>query len=306
MAESSPGWLADFPEKLRGPLERCVSGEAAPHLALMQLLIEVADPAEAERSLLAALAGAGDRNELAARRLRSALMVWRAHPDAWAVVRRVVDGVEHGAPAKSGDPVAHWAATFDRAVRASPEGSVALYSLGSPKILAQATAEIVALLGQWGLLGPGRTVLDLGCGIGRMAAALAPQVDLIVGLDISAEMLAAARARCAKLSNVEWLQGNGRDLALFEEARFDLMLAVDCFPYLVLSGLAAQHVQEAARVLRPGGSLVVFNYSYRADLEADRREIAGAAASCGLQVHRNGTRDLTCWDGVTFHLVRRT
>ena len=63
---------------------------------------------------------------------------------------------------------------YDRAVAVAPEAAVALYSLGDPAILERATAELAALLGDWGFLGADRDALDIGCGIGRIEQALAP------------------------------------------------------------------------------------------------------------------------------------
>src|SRR3712207_7304912 len=50
-----------------------------------------------------------------------------------------------------------------------------------------------------GLLAPTHTVLDFGCGIGRVAEALSGQVGFIIGTDISGEMIEAAQRRCAGL-----------------------------------------------------------------------------------------------------------
>ena len=68
---------------------------------------------------------------------------------------------------------------FDRAVAVAPEAAVALYSLGSADILERATSEIVNRLAEWGLLRSDASVLDIGCGIGRIERALAPQVGAI-------------------------------------------------------------------------------------------------------------------------------
>jgi DNA-binding transcriptional ArsR family regulator len=54
-----------------------------------------------------------------------------------------------------------------------------------------------------GLLPPDLTVADLGCGAGTLAAALAPHVGRVIGVDQSAAMLRAARRRLAGLDNVE-------------------------------------------------------------------------------------------------------
>ena len=206
----------------------------------------------------------------------------------------------------AGNALEHWRQWFDGAVRASPEASVALYSLGDAALLDRATAEVVGLLEQLGVLAPEREVLDVGCGIGRFVQALAPQVAAVVGIDIAPGMIAAAQQRCAGLSNVRLLLTSGRDLAGFGCASFDLVLAVDTVPYLYRTDLrlVETHVLETARVLRPGGDLVILNLSYRGDLDRDRRDAAGLAEQAGLAILRNGTSDLRLWDGRTFHLRR--
>ncbi|HJU20255.1 MAG TPA: class I SAM-dependent methyltransferase, partial [Stellaceae bacterium] len=195
---------------------------------------------------------------------------------------------------------------FDRAAAAAPEAAVALYSLGSPAILKRATAEIVARLAEWRLIGPERRVLDLGCGIGRIAQALAPRVGAVTGIDISPAMIARARRRCRGLATVAFRTCAGTDLAEFADGSFDLILAVDSFPYLVAAGpeVTARHFADAARLLPPGGAFLIVNFSYRGDLTADRRDAARLAAAHGFAVRRLGTRDFALWDGASFLMMR--
>jgi SAM-dependent methyltransferase len=195
---------------------------------------------------------------------------------------------------------------FDRAVALSPATAVALYSLGSPEILDRATREIVARLGAWRLLGPDRAVLDIGCGIGRIEEALAPYVGAIVGVEVAPGMLAEARRRCRGLAKVGFVRTDGRRLAAFADGTFDLVLAVDSFPYLVAAdpAIAAAHVADSARLLRPGGALAILNYSYRGDLAADRADLARLAAANGLALRHAGTCDFTLWDAAGFLLCR--
>ena len=56
------------------------------------------------------------------------------------------------------------------------------------------------------------------------------------------------------------------------------------------------------RALRPGGDLLVFNWSYRGDPARDEAE---ARATPGFDVLRAGERPFRIWDGVGFHLRRR-
>ena len=104
--------------------------------------------------------------------------------------------------------------------------------------------------------------------------------------------------------DVCFLRTSGRDLGAFPDSIFDLVCAVDSFPYLFIAGLADLHVHEAARVLKPGGNLIVLNYSYRGDEDADRADILRLARDLGLTVRRNGTRDFELWDGISFLLQK--
>jgi SAM-dependent methyltransferase len=267
----------------------------------MHLLGEATSPAEAEAALADLADLAGEDGE----RVRAIRDLWRKSPSAWATVKGVLGRIEHGGEAGSVEAgIARWAVLFDGAAQAHPEGSVALYALGDPDLLQAATAEIVTALDAWGLLGPDRDVLDLGCGIGRVSAALAPQVRSVAGLDIAPAMIAAAETRSAGSGNLRFLLGSGRDLAPFADRSLDLVLAVDSFPYLVQLGgaLAERHVAEAARTLRPGGSLMILNYSYRGDDGRDRAEIRRLADAHGFTVARAGERPFTLWDGLAFHL----
>lgn len=303
-------WLARVPERLRAGLVRCASGETPANVAVMQLHADSLAENEVEVVLADALQAARDAfsvDALVVERLGAALDVARTHRGAFAIVKTLLHGLPHCDVAS--DPqqgVARWAAAFDAAVRAFPEASVALYALGDPRLLRAATNEVVELLRVERLLGPGRDVLEIGCGIGRFQEALAPEVKSVVGIDISAGMIAAARKRCEHLANVRLLQSSGRDLAQFTNESFDVVLAVDAFPYVVQSGmaLAATHFREAARVLRRDGQLLVLNFSYRGDTELDRADVARLAAKAGLRVLRDGTREFALWDALTFQLAK--
>jgi SAM-dependent methyltransferase len=153
-----------------------------------------------------------------------------------------------------------------------------------------------------GLLAGRPDILDLGCGIGRLVAALAAEAGSVLGLDVSPAMIAEARARHPGL---RFETCSGGDLAGLGDASCDLVLAVDVFPYLVQGGLglAGRMMAECARVLRPGGTLLILNFSYRG-IAADRHDLPGIAAACGFTVLRDGVREFVLWDGAIFWLRR--
>jgi SAM-dependent methyltransferase len=104
-----------------------------------------------------------------------------------------------------------------------------------------------------GLLDDRWTVGDLGCGTGEVTATLAPFVRRVIAVDGSTEMLAAARERLRGVANVDLRAGELERLplrpALLDAAVVMLVLHYVPEPTRVL--------REAARVLKPGGRLLV-------------------------------------------------
>jgi ArsR family transcriptional regulator len=96
-------------------------------------------------------------------------------------------------------------------------------------------------------------VLDVGSGDGAAAAALAPYCRSLTLVDLSPRLIDGARARLAKFERVRAEVADAHALP-FEEARFDSVLL---FHTLTYAALPARALGECARVLRPGGRLVV-------------------------------------------------
>jgi SAM-dependent methyltransferase len=284
-------------------LHRCAAGEISSAVALVRLLIACGDLDRVQSALAGLARSEGEPG------LRGAIEHMRelidGNPARAALVQDMLREERTSArPVGEADAIERCRHLFDRLASTNAEASVALYSLGEPGLLHAATAEVVELLESVEVLGPQRRVLDIGCGIGRMAQALAGRVAAITGIDIAPGMIEAARQRCAGLPNVTLRPSSGRDLSPFPAASFDLALAIDAMPYLYRAGsaLVAAHFADVARVLRPGGDFVILNLSYRGDLELDREDACGLGQAVGLRVLRSGTSDLRLWDGTTFHL----
>jgi ubiquinone/menaquinone biosynthesis C-methylase UbiE len=121
-------------------------------------------------------------------------------------------------------------------------------------------ADLIALLA---LLDDSWAVGDLGCGTGRISQLLAPCVSRVIAVDASEEMLRAARERLSEADNVDVRQGELESLPLdtgsLDAAVLSLVLHHTADPAVVIA--------EAARVLRPGGRLLVVDM-----LSHDREE----------------------------------
>jgi SAM-dependent methyltransferase len=107
-----------------------------------------------------------------------------------------------------------------------------------------------------GLVRLGR-VLDLASGDGVLAELLAPRSEQVTCLDISETVLAAARRRLAGFANIDLKRGDMHALPFADAsstAGFDVVFALHALAY---SSQPEKVLAEAARVLKPGGQLVV-------------------------------------------------
>lgn len=105
------------------------------------------------------------------------------------------------------------------------------------------------------LLSPTVDVLDIGCGIGRMDAWVAPQVNSLTGIDVSGEMVARATKRLEHLPNVRFVEGDGLTLGVLDGASFDLVFSHIVFQHMPRAAFES-YMKDVLRVLRPGGNFV--------------------------------------------------
>jgi SAM-dependent methyltransferase len=270
----------------------------------MRLLMNAASETQARGRLDHALAASSGEERT---RLQAVAALWAHLPDAWNLLEVVLGEARHDPSAASPEEaVAAWARTFDRLAERAPEAGVALYSLGDPGLLDRASRDIVDALQGWGDVAPGRLVLDLGCGIGRLCRPLSALGAEVVGVDVSAGMLLQARRRCAGSGVLGFVRLSGRDLAAFAVSSFDLVLAVDVFPYLNLArkAVARRHVEDIARLLRPGGRLVIANFSYPGDDRRDADELSAWLEPVGMALVAEPSRPFALWDGLVFRAQR--
>jgi SAM-dependent methyltransferase len=130
-----------------------------------------------------------------------------------------------------------------------------------------------------------RTVLDAGCGTGRVAVELTRRGIAVVGVDGDPDMIAVARA---KAPDLRWLVTDLAELGLPD--RFDVvLLAGNVVPY-ILPELRARAIAACARHLAPAGVLLAGFV-----LRPDWPDLASYDGWCGAAGLRLADRWAT-WD----------
>jgi len=99
----------------------------------------------------------------------------------------------------------------------------------------------------------GKTMLELGCGAGRMTHSFAARFGQVIALDVSAQMIDCAQQILQKVQNIAWVHTNGQDLGAVDSESVDF-----AFSYLVLQHLPNDksvrgYIRELLRVLKESG-----------------------------------------------------
>lgn len=147
----------------------------------------------------------------------------------------------------SAEAYARWRATTLGGITERVESRVVLDLLGDPR---------------------GKRVLDVGTGDGAYAIEAAARGAIVTAVDLQPAMLDAARARAARRGvDATWLSADAERLP-FGDASFDAVVAVTVLCFVADP---ARAVREMARVLVPGGRLVLGELGRRSLWAAERR-----------------------------------
>jgi len=177
-------------------------------------------------------------------------------PDA-GELGSAASGAEHGLA----DGYRLWSETYDRPLRLSPLEEPVMHALMDS-------------------LPPG-LVLDAACGTGRHSAYLAARGHRVVGVDSSPDMLARARG---KVRTGRFLEGSMEAIPL-ADASVDAVVCALALVHLPDPGPA---IQEFARVVRPGGRIVisdVHSFVIALGWQAQFRTASGETAFMRIHAH---------------------
>lgn len=106
-------------------------------------------------------------------------------------------------------------------------------------------------------LPPGSAVLDLGCGKGRVARAVAearPDIR-VFGIDVASTMVSKAMTSNGHVLNLSFCVGDGVTLSPYPDDTFDVVYSYIVFQHLPRH-VVGQCLSDCARVIKPGGRLV--------------------------------------------------
>jgi arsenite methyltransferase len=180
------------------------------------------------------------------------------------IARRNAEGQDEGIVTRANREAVGYAGDDLEAV---PEGANMGLGCGNPTALADLT--------------PGETVLDLGSGGGfdcfLSANAVGPEGH-VIGVDMTEEMIAAARANAERggYTNVEFRLGEIESLPV-ADACVDVIIS-NCVINLVPD--KHQAFAEAYRVLKPGGRLHVSDIVFDGEIPADLLQSVAAYVNC--------------------------
>ncbi|MBM3324521.1 MAG: class I SAM-dependent methyltransferase [Calditrichaeota bacterium] len=175
------------------------------------------------------------------------------------------------------------------------------YEIAPPSVQQYLKAEIEFVLEK---IKPGDTVLELGCGYGRVLVPLARKARRVVGIDTSLASLQLAQDELWGISNCYLAAMDAAQLG-FRDKVFDVVVCIQ-------NGISAFHVdqkdliRESVRVAKSGGIVLFSSYSekfWNARLEwFERQSEAGLLGEIDYDKTRDGI--IVCKDGFTATTVR--
>jgi ubiquinone/menaquinone biosynthesis C-methylase UbiE len=105
---------------------------------------------------------------------------------------------------------------------------------------------------------PDDVVLEIGCGVGRVGKHMAARCRRWIGADVSTNMLRHAAENLREFDNAEFVELSGYNLGPVASESVDVVYCTVVFPHLSQWDRYS-YVEDAFRVLRPGGRLYVDN-----------------------------------------------
>jgi SAM-dependent methyltransferase len=145
------------------------------------------------------------------------------------------------------------------------EWNVSEFYARGPQLVA---AFVDPVLEHFGVESDAGTVLEIGCGIGRLFPALSERFSKVIGVDVSDKMIELGKELCPV--NATWIVGDGGSLTGVESESVLHVLSYEVFQHIPDLTVISDYVAEVRRVLRPGGT---FQLHLRKGSDTKRQEL---------------------------------
>lgn len=98
-----------------------------------------------------------------------------------------------------------------------------------------------------------KSILEIGCGNGRMTKYICSKFKRVVAIDISRTMIQEAALRLQTVQNVQLLETDGYDFSLIADKSIDIVFSYLVFQHFKDKRMVECNFEEVNRVLKPGG-----------------------------------------------------
>jgi len=138
------------------------------------------------------------------------------------------------------------------------------YSIFSAKDFSEPTFDLsgtisrdilLNILKDWKVDLPNKTIVDYGCGAGRVTKYISQVAKWVVGIDISTEMINRFTERLGDIQNVDLYVGSGESLRPLLDGSVDIIYSLWVFQHIP-NDIVYKIVKDCHRVLRKGGLLI--------------------------------------------------
>jgi 2-polyprenyl-3-methyl-5-hydroxy-6-metoxy-1,4-benzoquinol methylase len=123
------------------------------------------------------------------------------------------------------------------------------------------TAEITELA-QSGVLPVNGRVLDIGCGLGEIAAHFAEHGHQAMGIDLAETAVAEARSRHSGYDNLEFKAADITDIDSLGDSRFDILIDRGCL-HTIPESLIPDYVNSVSKLSSENAHLIIFTRAFR-------------------------------------------
>lgn len=113
------------------------------------------------------------------------------------------------------------------------------------------------------------SVLEVGCGIGRLLKELNKNIPICVGFDASVDMVREGHEYCAN-TNVKILKCDGYGILPIENIEFDYTFSIITFQHIPNTDTVKKYISEMYRLLKNGG---VIKYQLLSDDEFPEKDL---------------------------------